>query len=105
MILRLVLFGLMAFGLLGFGVVAWVYTHPTGAGSSAQPAQIAMITMAHAVRAGNLLKSEDLASKDLSPARNARRARCTTARKRGATWSAAWCATACRSATCCAPRT
>jgi pilus assembly protein CpaB len=67
MILRLVLFGLMAFGLLGFGVVAWVYTHPTGAGSSAQPAQIAMITMAHAVRAGNLLKSEDLASKDLSP--------------------------------------
>jgi pilus assembly protein CpaB len=67
MILRVALFGLMAFGLLGFGVVAWVYTHPGSAGAPPQPAQVATITMAHAVRAGNLLKSEDLASKELPP--------------------------------------
>jgi pilus assembly protein CpaB len=65
MIVRIALFGLMAFGLLGFGVVAWVYTHPQ-TDASAQPARIAVLTLAHAVNAGNLLKSEDLTSKELS---------------------------------------
>jgi pilus assembly protein CpaB len=63
MILRVALFGLMALGLLGFGVVAWVFTHPQGAPSASQPAVVAVIAMAHAVRAGNLLKSDDLTSK------------------------------------------
>jgi pilus assembly protein CpaB len=65
MILRFAMFGLMAIGLLGFGVVAWVYTHPAAAPGAPQPPQTAIITMAHPVRAGNLLKSEDLASRDL----------------------------------------
>jgi pilus assembly protein CpaB len=64
MILRVALFGLMALGLLGFGVVAWVFTHPQAAQSAPQPAAVGVITMAHAVRAGNLLKSDDLTSKD-----------------------------------------
>jgi pilus assembly protein CpaB len=67
MIVRIALFGLMAFGLLGFGVVAWVYTHPP-VDASAQPAQVAILTVAHTVNAGNLLKSEDLTSADLSAA-------------------------------------
>ncbi len=67
MILRIALLGLMAFGLLGFGVVAWVYTHPTAPGT-AKPVQVAVITAAHAVRAGNLLQSGDLASKMVPPA-------------------------------------
>jgi pilus assembly protein CpaB len=68
MILRFALFGLMAVGLLGFGVVAWVYTHPETAAAGKQPPKVAVITMVHPVRAGNLLKAEDLAGKELARA-------------------------------------
>jgi pilus assembly protein CpaB len=67
MILRIALFTLMAFGLLGFGVVAWVSTHPQAATEDSKPVVVAVITLAHDVTAGNLLKSEDLASKILTP--------------------------------------
>jgi pilus assembly protein CpaB len=68
MILRVALFALMAFGLIGFGVVAWVSTHP-GDGAQAQaPATVSVLTLAHDVSAGNLLKSEDLTSKELAQA-------------------------------------
>jgi pilus assembly protein CpaB len=67
MILRIALFALMALGLIGFGVVAWVSTHPQGEAAAPQPVQASVITMAHDVRAGNLLKSEDLTSKPLAP--------------------------------------
>jgi pilus assembly protein CpaB len=68
MILRLALFALMALGLAGFGVVAWVSTHPDTGTAAAAPAQVPTITLAHDVRAGGLLKSDDLASKLLAPA-------------------------------------
>jgi pilus assembly protein CpaB len=65
MIVRVLLFALMAFGLLGFGVVAWVSTHPAE-DAAAKPAVVGVLTLAHDVRAGNLLKSEDLASRELT---------------------------------------
>jgi pilus assembly protein CpaB len=68
MILRFALFALMAFGLLGFGVVAWVSTHPSAPDGPPAPAEVAIITLARDVRAGNLLKSEDLGNKTLPPA-------------------------------------
>jgi pilus assembly protein CpaB len=67
MILRLALFVLMALGLLGFGVVAWVSTHPETSAAAAPPPPVATITLAHEVRAGGLLKSDDLTSKLLAP--------------------------------------
>jgi pilus assembly protein CpaB len=67
-ILRVALFALMAFGLLGFGIVAWVFTHPSGPDAAAEPARVAVITLARDVHAGNLLASEDLTSKELSAA-------------------------------------
>jgi pilus assembly protein CpaB len=67
MILRFALFALMAFGLLGFGVVAWVATHPAPPEGPPQPVQIAIVVLSHDVRAGSLLRSEDLASKPLPP--------------------------------------
>jgi pilus assembly protein CpaB len=66
MILRVALFGLMAFGLLGFGVVAWVYTHPPAPPAAQLQAQTAVVTLARPIRAGSLLKSEDLASRELT---------------------------------------
>jgi pilus assembly protein CpaB len=66
MILRIAFFMLMAVGLLGFGTVAWISTRPPPAAAAvaeAVPTTKMVLTAAHPVRAGGLLKPEDLASK------------------------------------------
>jgi pilus assembly protein CpaB len=67
MVLRIAFFMLMAVGLLGFGTVAWISTRPPpAAGAAAEappPTTKSVLTAAHPVRAGVLLKPEDLASK------------------------------------------
>jgi pilus assembly protein CpaB len=65
MILRLLLFGLMAVGLLGFGAVAWVSTHPPATAEEQKPVTESVLALAHDVRAGALLRAEDLAAKDM----------------------------------------
>ncbi|MGA3401980.1 MAG: Flp pilus assembly protein CpaB [Acetobacteraceae bacterium] len=67
MILRIAFFMLMAVGLLGFGTVAWISTRPPPAAAAAAeeppPTTKSVLAASHAVRAGVLLKPEDLASK------------------------------------------
>lgn len=67
MILRISFFVLMALGLMGFGTVAWVSTRPQSAIAKAEhPAEKHMLLVAaRAVHAGNLLKPEDLTSKEI----------------------------------------
>lgn len=68
MILRFAFFTLTALGLLGFGIVAWIATRPP----PPDPATLAsmnrttILVAAHPVRAGNLLKPEDLAGKEMT---------------------------------------
>lgn len=68
MILRLAFFALMALGLLGFGTVAWISTRPPApdAATIAAAARVTVLSAAHPVRAGTLLKPEDLAVKDIT---------------------------------------
>ncbi len=69
MILRLALFALMALGLLGFGTVAWISSHPPGAASPGQAkitVRQTVLVLARDLRAGTLLKAEDLTAKDLT---------------------------------------
>jgi pilus assembly protein CpaB len=67
MILRIAFFMLMAVGLLGFGTVAWISTRPPAAAAATAepppPTTKMVLTAAHAVRVGSLLKPEDLGSK------------------------------------------
>ena len=64
MIVRLFLFAIMAIGLAGFGAVAWVSAHPPKAAiHKVMPRTEAVIALAHDVRAGTLLKSDDLEAK------------------------------------------
>ncbi|HVC63816.1 MAG TPA: Flp pilus assembly protein CpaB [Acetobacteraceae bacterium] len=66
MILRIAFFFLMAVGLVGFGTVAWISTRPAPsavAGKPVAPTTKLVLTAARAVRVGELLKPEDLASK------------------------------------------
>jgi pilus assembly protein CpaB len=67
MVLRLAFFMLMAVGLLGFGTVAWISTRPPPAAAASAETQVpttkSVVTAARAVRAGILLKPEDLSSK------------------------------------------
>ncbi len=70
MILRLLLFAIMALGLAGFGVVAWISAYPPmprGAHHAA-PATVALLVVAHDVRAGTLLKADDLATRQVATA-------------------------------------
>ena len=67
MILRLALLALMAVGLLGFGTVAWIWAHPPSAPAShpaASTAKRQIIVLARDVRAGTLLKAEDLTNRE-----------------------------------------
>ncbi len=65
MLLKLALFILMALGLAGFGTVAWISVQaPTVTSTGTAPVVIAkttILTAAHLVRAGSLLRPEDLA--------------------------------------------
>lgn len=68
MILRLAFFALMALGLLGFGTVAWVSTRPPQAdlATVAAATKVTILVASHPVRAGNLLKPEDLTDKGMT---------------------------------------
>lgn len=63
MIIRVVLFVLMAVGLVGFGTVAWIASRPTAAAHTAAVAPIPkvhVLVAAHDLHAGSLLKPEDI---------------------------------------------
>jgi pilus assembly protein CpaB len=68
MILRFAFFALTAMGLLGFGTVAWLATRPPppDAATVAAAAKVTVLVAAHPVRAGNLLKPEDLTAKEIT---------------------------------------
>ncbi|HEX3991958.1 MAG TPA: Flp pilus assembly protein CpaB [Acetobacteraceae bacterium] len=68
MIVRLAFFALMALGLLGFGSVLWVSTRPPppSAATLAASATVIVLAAAHPIRAGNLLKPEDLKEKQMT---------------------------------------
>jgi pilus assembly protein CpaB len=65
MFARIVLFLLMGVGLAGFGVVAWINLHPAAAPPLAEAAtandNVPLLIAAKPLRAGTLLKPEDLA--------------------------------------------
>ncbi len=66
MILRIAFFLLMALGLIGFGTVAWITMRPpvtNVAAAVAAPTSKKVLTAAKAMRAGSLLKPEDLVGK------------------------------------------
>jgi pilus assembly protein CpaB len=69
MVLRIMFFALMAIGLVGFGTVAWISTRPPPppphVAAAPPPAKIAVLGAARALRAGSLLKPEDLAAKEI----------------------------------------
>ncbi len=81
MVLRIVLFAIMAMGLGGFGIIAWVSTRPPPAvADAAKPApeavavvvpeppkpvvRVAVLVAGRAVRAGSLLKPEEITSRE-----------------------------------------
>ena len=71
MIVRIAAFGLLALGLSGFGAVAWIATRPPPpspaptAAPLAPPVRHILLAAASPLRAGTLLKSDDLATQDL----------------------------------------
>ncbi|MDE2006810.1 MAG: Flp pilus assembly protein CpaB [Rhodospirillales bacterium] len=64
MALRITFFALMALGLLGLGAIAFVATHPAhpvvAANAQARPVTVRILVASRAIRAGTLLKPEDL---------------------------------------------
>jgi pilus assembly protein CpaB len=68
MVLRLAFLALMALGLLGFGTVAWISTRgpPQDPATITAAAQVMVLVAARPVRAGNLLKPEDLTGKEIT---------------------------------------
>jgi pilus assembly protein CpaB len=73
MLARIALFVLMAVGLVGFGAVAWISLHspspaPLGAdGTPLASETVPILVAARALRAGSLLKPEDLAAQEMPP--------------------------------------
>jgi pilus assembly protein CpaB len=67
MVLRVVFFALMALGLVGFGTVAWISSRPptSAAEAAAPPAMVSVLTAAHVIHAGTLLRPEDLVGKEM----------------------------------------
>ncbi|MBV9734920.1 MAG: Flp pilus assembly protein CpaB [Acidisphaera sp.] len=71
MLLRIALFALMALGLGGFGTVAYLSTRPPPTAAMHQPAAPAppvkekVLVAAHPLRAGSLLKPDDMGSADI----------------------------------------
>ena len=72
MVLRIIFFALMALGLVGFGTVAWISIRPPPPPPSAAvpppPVKTAVLAAAHPLRAGNLLKPEDITVKEIMAA-------------------------------------
>jgi pilus assembly protein CpaB len=70
MIIRLAFFALMALGLLGFGTVAWLATRPPPPDPAVvvASAKLNVLAMTQAIRPGNLLKPEDLTTKEVTRA-------------------------------------
>jgi len=68
MILRALLFGLMATGLLGFGLVVWAATRPPTGHAANAGETLVVIAAAHALQPGVLLKPEDLIAKTIKRA-------------------------------------
>lgn len=70
MVARFFLLGMMAVGLLGFGMVAWISAHPPAVvEAQAAPAPKAMVlSVAHMLRAGSLLKPEDIEAREINKA-------------------------------------
>ena len=80
MVLRIVLFAMMAMGLAGFGIIAWVSTRPPPAIADASsttteapavaeeapkpPAKVLVLVASRAVRGASLLKPEDITSRE-----------------------------------------
>ncbi len=66
MILRLLMFAMMALGLAGFGTVAWVSAHPPHPPTAKKvvPVETSVLVVAHDVQAGTLLKADDLGTKE-----------------------------------------
>ncbi len=70
MLIRIAVFGLLALGLGGFGTVAWLATRPPPESRAADapappPVHHFVLAATPPLRAGTLLKAEDLASQDL----------------------------------------
>jgi pilus assembly protein CpaB len=67
--IRIVFFIMMAFGLAGFGTVAWVATRQSHTGAETAPppppAKVAVLTAAHPINAGALLKPDDFATEQM----------------------------------------
>jgi len=71
MILRVVFFALMAMGLAGLGGVAWVSTRPPPEAHAAAPAVVVttnVLAVGRPVRAGSLIKNEDVTVKAIANA-------------------------------------
>jgi pilus assembly protein CpaB len=69
MVIRITFFILMALGLIGFGTVAWISTRPppqTAAAAAAVPVKVTVLVAARTVRAGSLLKPEDIAAQEVT---------------------------------------
>ena len=71
MLLRIALFTLLALGIAGFGGVAWVSLRgsaPAVQAASAPPARVTLLVAAHGLQAGNLLKPDDVGTREFSAA-------------------------------------
>lgn len=78
MILRVAVFALMALGLSGFGMIAWLATRSPAAEppavvasisaipQAAPPVAVKLLTVSRALRAGTLMKPDDLAPGDVA---------------------------------------
>ncbi len=97
MILRITLVGMMVLGLLGFGTVAWVSTHPPAPHAAAAvvpppppppPPKVKLLIAAHALRAGSLIKPEDLGVQEMLQAQEPRGASQETPAARAALFGA-----------------
>ena len=86
MIIRIVLFVLMAVGLAGFGTVAWVATRPAAeAHAAAAPVpKVAVLVAARDLQAGSLLKPEDIKAEQIVKASVASDAKLDSQDNRGA---------------------
>lgn len=75
MVLRITFFALMALGLLGLGFIGYAATHPAAsqhaaAVAAAKPVTVRVLVAAETIRAGSLLKPEDLVSKNIPAAQH-----------------------------------